>query len=582
MHIYIRAINSFIEFLWKKKFYFMLIFWVITSAVTLSETLMAARVIGLIEDFIQQWDIVSSTVIRYNLQWVLVVLISIFLQYIYRYYLVDKNILDFYVNNLQTTAQKALSIPYWNYLQKKSWEVFKKMEKSRESFMNFFFFFYLNLIKDLSWIMIAIFFLFYIDIEMALITTSWIPVAIFIGIFFNSKTLELQNTNNKKEDVIFWVIWDALTNFSLLKILNLENSINKYFHKTEEELLIIQYDISKRWAIANVYIWSLVAILRILVLWFWFYFFQIGQINFSELFLFFLLIWWIYFPLGSLFSQIRQIQRWWAWFTEYYKEFEDDFVQENIESWKNIQHLKWNIEFKNVSFWYSDSKKVLNNICIDIKAGEKIALVWNTGAGKSTIVHLLLRFWEVSDGSIMLDSTDISKLNKSSLRTHIWVVSQDNSLFNLSIKENLLFAAPNASQKDLKNALIAAEAEFVFDLENGIDTVIWERWLKLSGGEKQRISIARLFLKNPEILILDEATSALDNMTEKKIDLALKKLMKGKTSIIIAHRLCTIQHVDKIFVLHKGKIIESWNYWELILKQWKFWSLANADKLILW
>jgi len=145
-------------------------------------------------------------------------------------------------------------------------------------------------------------------------------------------------------------------------------------------------------------------------------------------------------------------------------------------------------------------------------------------------------------------------------------VSQDNSLFNLSIEENLRFANPKATKKDVKQALKKAEAHFVFELPEGIKTVIGERGLKLSGGEKQRISIARLFLKNPEILILDEATSALDNTTEKLIQRSLEKLMKGKTSIIIAHRLSTIQHADCIYVLENGQIVESGNYEELMKK----------------
>ena len=197
------------------------------------------------------------------------------------------------------------------------------------------------------------------------------------------------------------------------------------------------------------------------------------------------------------------------------------------------------------------------------------------------MVNLLLRFWDIDEGAIFLDGEDIRNIKKSSLRSHIGVVSQDNSLFNLSIEENLKFANPKATKKDIKQALINAEASFVFDLPKGIQTVIGERGLKLSGGEKQRISIARLFLKNPEILLLDEATSALDNVTEKKIEKALKKLMKGKTSIIIAHRLSTIQHVDTIFVLENGRVVEQGDYESLMKEQNKFYTLANPDKLIL-
>lgn len=181
----------------------------------------------------------------------------------------------------------------------------------------------------------------------------------------------------------------------------------------------------------------------------------------------------------------------------------------------------------------------------------------------------------------MLDGILLQDIKKSSLRHHIGVVSQDTSLFNLSIEENLKFANPKATKKQIEEALKSAQAEFVFDFPHGIKTIIGERGLKLSGWEKQRIALARLFLKNPEILILDEATSALDTSTEKKVDLALKNLMKWKTSIIIAHRLSTIRHVDRIFVLEQGKVVEIGNYEELIEKKGKFFALANPDKLIL-
>ncbi len=181
----------------------------------------------------------------------------------------------------------------------------------------------------------------------------------------------------------------------------------------------------------------------------------------------------------------------------------------------------------------------------------------------------------------MLDGQDISTLKKADLRSYIGMVTQDNSLFNLTIRENLMFAKPDATDDELKIALQKASADFVWKLEKGIETMIGERGLKLSGGEKQRLSIARLFLQNPEILVLDEATSALDNKTEKNIQKSLDALMKGKTAIIIAHRLSTIKNVDKIFMIEHGKIIESGTYDELVARGGKFAELANPDRLVI-
>lgn len=581
MNIYIRTFNTLKQHIWKKRFYLVFLWGFITSTILVAEPIIFAGILSHIEAFITTNTFIKEEFLRDIIIYVFYIIISISFFFLYRYYFVDKNILKFYVKNLEKWVEVSLFTHYSILLEKKPWEIFKKLEKWREWFINFFFFFFLDCIRWLWGVFIIITFMLWIDVKMTLITLSWLPVVLFVWYFFNKKTTFLQKDINDREDIIFWNVSDALSNFSLVKILSLEKSFLERFTKSEKQLLDEQNKISYRWAIAQNYIQALVVIMRLVVLLSWFYFVSVWELTFAKVIIFFMYINFIYWPIWFVFWQFRQVQRWLTWIEAYFEEFEDVLEQENINIWKNIKNVKGNIEFKNVNFWYSDDRKILENINLDIKKGQKVALVGNTWAGKSTIVNLVLRFWEIKNGEILLDGNNIKGIKKSSLRKHIWVVSQDNSLFNLSIEENLKFANPKATKKEIEIALKNAQADFVFWLKDGIKTVIWERGLKLSGGEKQRISIARLFLKNPEILILDEATSALDNATEKKIEKALKKLMKWKTSIIIAHRLSTIQHADIICMLENGKIVESWNYEELMKKKWKFYNLANPDKLIL-
>lgn len=582
MNVYIKSLVTFKQHVGLFNFVIIFLFGALTSSVLVAEPFFFSRVIENIEIYISTWELDRAWIISDSIIWGIYIIVSILLYFFYRYHFTDKNILSFYVSNLEKSINASLYTEYWKLLEKKPGELIKWIEKWRESFINFFFFFFLNAYKNLSWIFVILLFMIFIDIRMTFLTLWWIPVVIFIWYFFNKKTTYLQKDLNDREDVIFWNISDALSNFTLVKILWLERSFFTRFKREENTLLDEQYSVSYRWAVAHNYTWGLIAIMRLIVLLIGFKFVVEGTLTFTELLLFFLYIWWIYFPIGQIFWELRQVQRWWTSIQSYYDEYYDNLLLEDIHSWKNIKKSQWNIDFKNISFWYTENQRIINNLSLSIKAWQKIALVWNTWAGKSTLVNLLLRFWEVDSGNISLDGINISEIKKSSLRSHVWVVSQDNSLFNLSIEENLKFANPKATQKQIKQALINAEANFVFDLKDGIKTVIWERGLKLSGGEKQRISIARLFLKNPEILILDEATSALDNITEKKIEKALRKLMKWKTSIIIAHRLSTIMHADMIYMLENGSIVEQWSYIELMNKKSKFYNLANPDNLILW
>ena len=238
-----------------------------------------------------------------------------------------------------------------------------------------------------------------------------------------------------------------------------------------------------------------------------------------------------------------------------------------------------NINFENVDFKYKDNpEKILKNINLTVKKGETVAFVGNSGGGKSTLVNLIPRFFDVSNGSIKIDGTDIRNYDIKSLRKAIGIVPQETFLFAGTILSNIRYGRQNATREEIVEAAMQANAhEFIESLPDGYDTEIGERGVKLSGGQKQRIAIARAILENPQILILDEATSALDNESEKLVQDALEKLMKGKTTFVIAHRLTTIENSNKIVVIQKGEIKETGNHNELLSKNGIYKALYNKN-----
>lgn len=244
-----------------------------------------------------------------------------------------------------------------------------------------------------------------------------------------------------------------------------------------------------------------------------------------------------------------------------------------------FEEFKSDITFENVDFSYKDSdEKVLKNINLVAKKGETVALVGNSGGGKSTLVNLIPRFFDVTGGKITIDGIDVKNYKIKSLRKKIGIVPQETFLFGGTILENIKYANQNASVEEVVEAAKMANAhEFIEKLEQGYETEIGERGIKLSGGQKQRISIARAILENPQILILDEATSALDNESEQLVQDALEKLMKGKTTFVIAHRLSTIINSDKIIVIQQGEIRETGTHEELLDKDGIYKSLYNKS-----
>ena len=249
----------------------------------------------------------------------------------------------------------------------------------------------------------------------------------------------------------------------------------------------------------------------------------------------------------------------------------------------DLENVKGKIEIKDVSFKYNNnSENVLNNISFTINPGQKVALVGPSGGGKTTLCNLIPRFYDVEDGEILVEGIDVRKIKLQSLRSNIGMVQQDVYLFSGTVRENILYGKPDATEQEVIDAAKAAGAyDFIMNLENGFDTYVGERGVMLSGGQKQRISIARVFLKNPPILILDEATSALDNKSEFIVQESLENLAKGRSSLTIAHRLTTVQNADLILVLTEDGIIERGTHQQLMEQKGYYYNLYTQGGRLL-
>ena len=283
-------------------------------------------------------------------------------------------------------------------------------------------------------------------------------------------------------------------------------------------------------------------------------------------------------PVKKLNNLVEQFATGMAGFNRFIEIMRTPVEAEDAPDAVEILSARGNISFKNVDFSYTKDFPVLNDVNLEIHSGEKFALVGASGGGKSTICNLIPRFYEITGGTISLDGMDIKRIKKHSLRSQIGIVQQDVFLFAGTIRENIAYGKPNASDEEI--VLAAKRAEIHDDImlmPNGYDSVVGERGIKLSGGQKQRVSIARCFLKNPPILILDEATSALDTTTEIKIQRSFDELSKGRTTLVIAHRLSTIKNADKIAVVNDHGIVELGTHDELMAKHGEYYKLQGSQ-----
>lgn len=578
-----KLIKDFRLFIWNIKFYSIFVVWFFASLILSFEPFFASKAISFVENYIKTWWLNFRDLMIFFIIWWVYIVFSYFLKFLRWHYLIDVENIKYYSFLWKKYKEKLIKMHEKAFINKKWWTIYKKFESWINWIYNIILSIFFEIFISIVNIILITIIMLIINVKMAFITLWVVPILIILWYYFWYKTATYQEELNEKRENFYWKLWDYFSNLTLVKSLTFEKNASNELDKMQDENKDVQIPLIKKWSIADVYVWFITNLTRFLVIGFWVYFILNGKLDFATLFLFFSYISYIYEPIWFIFSKLKNTQKDLEWVKRFYEEFDNAMQDDDFEYSKEIRNIKWKIEFRDVWFKYLENwRQILKNLSFLVNPWEKVALVWATWSWKTTISKLLFRFFEVESWEISVDWINIKNVKKSSLRKHIWIVIQDSSLFNTTIKENMLFAKETASDEEILIALKKAKADFVFRCENWIETIIWERWLKLSGWEKQRLNIARIFLKNPEILILDEATSALDTKTEIEIQKSLDELLKWKTSIIIAHRLSTIKKVDKIFVIDEWVIVESWNYEELIKKWWKFYELANPDKLMIW
>lgn len=407
-----------------------------------------------------------------------------------------------------------------------------------------------------------------------------IPLLIAGATWYTQTAHERYRIQRKASSAMQSLLLDNLQGIRQIKSFSREKEESSHFHQIAQKLQKANLLVMKYWAVYSPTMTFVGSLGYVAVLWFGGKdALQNAQFSPGELVTFLLYVQMFYDPIGRL-HQLNQIYQSGRAAGERVFEILESpqEIYEPTHPQKLPQPVRGEIYFNQVSFEYRDSLPVLHKINLHVKSGETIAIVGPTGAGKSTLINLIPRFYQPTSGEIQIDGIPLSQLSLMELREKIGIVSQDNFLFNTTVLENLRFGHPTATQEEIESAAKQAHAhEFISKLPEGYHTIVGERGVKLSGGERQRLSIARAILKNPPILILDEATASVDTETEKKIQEALQFLLRNRTSFIIAHRLSTVQNADRILVIDQGKIIEEGNHLKLLSQKGLYARLCEAQ-----
>lgn len=378
-------------------------------------------------------------------------------------------------------------------------------------------------------------------------------------------------------------IEDSLLGVKVVKSFANEDVEIEKFQKGNKKFLDIKSETYSSMAGFNTITKAFDGIMYIIVVLFGGLFLVEGKMSSGDIVAFILYVQTLLTTVRRIVEFTEQFQRGMTGIERFTEIMDQDIEIFDDEDAVDLENVKGKIEIKNVSFKYNNNNEnVLNNISFTINPGQKVALVGPSGGGKTTLCNLIPRFYDVEDGEIFVEGIDVHKIKLQSLRSNIGMVQQDVYLFSGTVRENILYGKPDASEQEIIDASKAAGAyDFIMNLENGFDTYVGERGVMLSGGQKQRISIARVFLKNPPILILDEATSALDNKSEFIVQESLENLAKGRSSLTIAHRLTTVQNADLILVLTEEGIIERGTHQQLMEQKGYYYNLYTQGGRLL-
>lgn len=452
-----------------------------------------------------------------------------------------------------------LSLPQSYYDEELTGTIINRLNRAIAELGNFLNMFANNFFQMILTILITVGIIIRYSWVLAILVVAMYPLFMWLTALTSKKWQKFQAKKNTETDIASGRFAEVISQMKVVKSYVQEKLEYKKFDKRFKKTVTLTKDQSTYWHKMDVLRGIVISVIFFLI--FAYIFLKTAQREFSvgDMVLLITLINGLRMPLFNMSFIIDNFQRAIAGSADLLKalQTEPEVIHEGDKN--SPLNVQGEVEFKDVSFAYSDEKDkdVLSNVNFLVKPGQHVAFVSQSGGGKTTITNLLMRLYDPTQGVVSVDGRDISTIGQKNLRSNIAMVFQDPSLFSGTIRENIAYAKPDATDAEIKKAAKAANAsEFIESLEHGYDTEIGERGLKLSGGQKQRIAIARAVLKDAPILILDEATSALDSRSEQLIQQALDRLMKGRTTLIIAHRLSTIASVDEIITLKKGKIDE--------------------------